>query len=64
MGYILAAAMHYFHLSLLEGIPTKNVISPSTNSKDYWTTLRHAVERIVNRYVMVNIFLIRRMEVL
>lgn len=57
-GYILAAAMHYFHLTSLEGIPTKNVISPSTNSKDSWTTLKHAVERIVDRYVMVNEYLL------
>ena len=53
-GYILAAAMHYFQLSSLKGTPTKNMISPSVNSKDSWTTLKHAVERIVDRYVMVN----------
>lgn len=53
-GYILAAAMHYFHLCSLKGTPTKNVISPSINSKDSWKTLKHAVERIVDRYVMVN----------
>lgn len=45
--------MYYFHLSSLKGTPTKNVISPSTN-KDSWTTLKHAVERIIDRYVMVN----------
>ena len=39
-GYILAAAMHYFQLSSLKGTPTKNVISPSVNSKDSWTTLK------------------------
>ena len=57
-GYILAAAMHYFHMSSLKGTPTKNVISPSVNSRDSWTTLKHAVERIVDRYVMVNEYLL------
>ena len=57
-GYILAAAMHYFQLSSLKGTPTKNGISPSVNSKDSWTTLKHAVERIVDRYVMVNEYLL------
>ena len=52
-GYVLAAAMHYFQLNSLKGTPKKNVISPSTN-KDSWTILKYAVERIIDRYVMVN----------
>ena len=51
-AHALAAAMQYFGIDLLNGSPTKNTISIS-DCKDHWSTLRHAVEQIVDCYVMV-----------
>ena len=45
--------MHYFGMSSLKGTPSTNSISIS-DCKDGWLTLKQAVERIVDRYVMVN----------
>ena len=60
-GHILAAAMHFFGLSSREECPTQNAISLTNVSCD-WLTLKHAVERIVDNYVMVNHELITNPE--
>ena len=51
-AHVLAAAMHYFGLSSREGCPTQNSISLTSVSD--WQALKHSVENIVDRYVMVN----------
>lgn len=51
-AYILSAAMHFFGMTSLKGTPTKNVISVA-NNKHTWLTLSKAVEKIIDRYVMV-----------
>ena len=53
-GYVLAAALHYFCLSSLKGIPANNVICPSKNKEDSWRTLKRVSQKIVDKYVMVN----------
>ena len=51
--YVLAAAMHYFGISTLDGTLSRNVIS-IFDRKNGWVTLKLAAGRIVDRYVMVN----------
>ena len=46
--------MHYFGMSSVKAMLTTNTLSSSGSIDDRWKTLKHAVERIIDCYVMVN----------
>ena len=52
VAHILAAAMHFFGMSTCTDSPSRNAL-PDTTHTTQWPVLRHAIERLVDRYVMV-----------
>lgn len=51
-AHVLAAAIHYFGMSSPKENPTRNAVAFSVH-EDQWVTLKHAVEQIVDCFVMV-----------
>jgi len=52
VAHVLAASMHFFGMSVISDKPSRNALRDTTPNTQ-WPVLRRAVEKLVDRYVMV-----------